>query len=399
MHQRNLNPVERTRSDASASAISAEAANQSPAATEGSSAVPVDDDNSPDVENATNIASSDPSAGNRAELVTDDTDDLEALAVQIVRHVDGLENSLVAVRSAVETSCERGVALGQLLVEAKGRVRAAGQTWLPWLEANCQIHEREAQRYMRLAKNIPKLQAENPTGLSGLSRSKALRLLEKPIERPAVETEEQGESDVPVMDEPSDETDVAEPEVEPVAGEEEEDEEEADDEMTDVESDDVDTEGDTEQNQEATDVSVESVDSATEEIAEEEEANEEEVDLDSLLDELPPEMVAALTANEHADDDANQSVEGIVAAEDSEQDRLSSSDEENPEYSGEDLLGDDGEGLDAFEEFLEEAERHSELARSFADDGPPRDVNRNAHCARIDDVISDYARLRDSMTA
>lgn len=70
--------------------------------------------------------------------------DLNALAVQIRTEVDAAEADF---RSAVA----HAIRAGELLIEAKSQV-GHGQ-WLPWLAANCSVKEREAQNYMRLARN------------------------------------------------------------------------------------------------------------------------------------------------------------------------------------------------------------------------------------------------------
>src|SRR5262249_1706254 len=49
---------------------------------------------------------------------------------------------------------------GRLLLEAKTKVEH-GQ-WLPWLSAHCEFSERLAQKYMRIAKELPKLEQADP---------------------------------------------------------------------------------------------------------------------------------------------------------------------------------------------------------------------------------------------
>ena len=56
-----------------------------------------------------------------------------------------------ATGDALKSSVEHGIAAGELLIEAKAKVQH-GQ-WLPWLRDNCEMSERTAQLYMRLAKN------------------------------------------------------------------------------------------------------------------------------------------------------------------------------------------------------------------------------------------------------
>ena len=59
-------------------------------------------------------------------------------------------------RSAVA----HAIQAGELLIEAKAQV-AHGE-WLPWLEANCPLSERQARNYMRLARNRQRV-ADLPT--------------------------------------------------------------------------------------------------------------------------------------------------------------------------------------------------------------------------------------------
>ena len=56
-----------------------------------------------------------------------------------------------AAREAAQTSLERAIEAGERLIEAKALV-AHGQ-WLPWLKELCDLSERSAQVYMRLARH------------------------------------------------------------------------------------------------------------------------------------------------------------------------------------------------------------------------------------------------------
>lgn len=56
-----------------------------------------------------------------------------------------------AAGRALKRSLQHAVAAGDLLIEAKAQLKH-GQ-WLPWLSEHCQIPERTARLYMRLAKN------------------------------------------------------------------------------------------------------------------------------------------------------------------------------------------------------------------------------------------------------
>jgi hypothetical protein len=60
------------------------------------------------------------------------------------------------------------IAAGELLIEAR-RLQPHGG-WLRWLEANCQIPERTAQAYMRLARHLGKLGPEYAQRVAECSR-------------------------------------------------------------------------------------------------------------------------------------------------------------------------------------------------------------------------------------
>lgn len=45
--------------------------------------------------------------------------------------------------------------VGEKLIQAKA-VCAHGE-WLPWLEKNCRVNQRQSQRYMKLASEMPQL--------------------------------------------------------------------------------------------------------------------------------------------------------------------------------------------------------------------------------------------------
>jgi hypothetical protein len=53
---------------------------------------------------------------------------------------------------------------GELLIQAKSEIPHGG--WLPWLKANCDVSEREAQRYMRLASRWHELKSDTVSDLS-----------------------------------------------------------------------------------------------------------------------------------------------------------------------------------------------------------------------------------------
>jgi hypothetical protein len=64
---------------------------------------------------------------------------------------------------------------GQLLIQAKERVPHG--MWLTWLKSHTGIDERLAQRYMRVARDLPRLSQANTTRVSDLSFRQALTLI------------------------------------------------------------------------------------------------------------------------------------------------------------------------------------------------------------------------------
>lgn len=80
-----------------------------------------------------------------------------------------------ATGDALKSSVEHGIAAGELLIEAKAKVQH-GQ-WLPWLRDNCEMSERTAQLYMRLAKNREPIEDQIRNGVADLSMNEAAALL------------------------------------------------------------------------------------------------------------------------------------------------------------------------------------------------------------------------------
>jgi len=102
-------------------------------------------------------------------------DELHDLAAQInAEH-------LVAKGFAVK-AVEHAMLAGKLLVEAKGKLGHGG--WLPWLKANCEVSERTAQAYMRLALKVPELDVDTRNAVADLPLREALCLLAEPKDPP-----------------------------------------------------------------------------------------------------------------------------------------------------------------------------------------------------------------------
>lgn len=78
-------------------------------------------------------------------------------------------------QKAFAKSIEHAVEAGKLLLQAK-RGLNHGQ-WGEWLEENVSVTERQAQKYMRLAKNKPKLDKSNPNWSSEMTIAEALQSL------------------------------------------------------------------------------------------------------------------------------------------------------------------------------------------------------------------------------
>jgi Protein of unknown function (DUF3102) len=62
-----------------------------------------------------------------------------------------------ATAAAMHRGCEHAIAAGRLLIEAKALLRHG--EWLPWLQEHCQVSDRTARLYMRLARHAPELEA------------------------------------------------------------------------------------------------------------------------------------------------------------------------------------------------------------------------------------------------
>ncbi len=83
-----------------------------------------------------------------------------------------------ACRDAAQSAVEHAVAAGQLLLEAKAGL-PHGQ-WLPWLNERCDVSERTAQVYMRLARELPKIEPGKAQRVADLPLRQALKELAEP---------------------------------------------------------------------------------------------------------------------------------------------------------------------------------------------------------------------------
>jgi hypothetical protein len=78
--------------------------------------------------------------------------------------------------AAVKRGLEHAIAAGHLLIKAKDRL-GHGE-WLPWLSDHCQVPERTAQLYMRLARHAPELARKSATVADLTLREAAVLLTE-----------------------------------------------------------------------------------------------------------------------------------------------------------------------------------------------------------------------------
>src|SRR5947209_4796544 len=70
---------------------------------------------------------------------------------------------------------EHALAAGKLLIEAKDRVQHG--EWGAWIEQHCGFSERLAQKYMQVARQVPKLDPANTPRVADLSLRGALELI------------------------------------------------------------------------------------------------------------------------------------------------------------------------------------------------------------------------------
>ena len=82
-----------------------------------------------------------------------------------------------AVETSLRSAVEHATKAGDLLLQAKASVKHG--EWLPWLSANCSMSERTARNYMRLAKELPKLDDEKRQRVADLPMREALQVVGK----------------------------------------------------------------------------------------------------------------------------------------------------------------------------------------------------------------------------
>ncbi len=86
-----------------------------------------------------------------------------------------INEHIVAAEAATRRGLEHAIAAGLLLIEARELV-VHGE-WLPWLQANCRLGQRQAQTYMRLARNRHRLDAVRNAAAAHLTIAAAEALI------------------------------------------------------------------------------------------------------------------------------------------------------------------------------------------------------------------------------
>lgn len=132
-------------------------------------------------------------------------------------------------------SIKHALQAGRDLIEAK-ELCAHGE-WLPWLEKNCEVGDREAQRYMRFARHFP--EGANPTDVSDLpSMSRGLLAIAAAKNDDTSESNDQNEGDDSDQASDADDEESGDRDGEDDAGDEESGEDDSyDDDNDDDESD------------------------------------------------------------------------------------------------------------------------------------------------------------------
>jgi len=78
--------------------------------------------------------------------------------------------------AAAQTAISHAINAGELLIEAKAKV-SHGE-WLPWLNANCELSERTARNYMRVAR-LPEAKRQR---VADMPLRQALETIAEPID-------------------------------------------------------------------------------------------------------------------------------------------------------------------------------------------------------------------------
>jgi hypothetical protein len=106
------------------------------------------------------------------------TDALRAESNRLPILAASINDHAAAADAATRRGLEHAIAAGLLLIEAKELVGHGG--WLAWLQASCRVGQRQAQTYMRLARNRHKLEALKNESAAYLTIAAAEALVGRP---------------------------------------------------------------------------------------------------------------------------------------------------------------------------------------------------------------------------
>ena len=102
--------------------------------------------------------------------------DLTNLASEIrLKHDQATEAAGTAIRLATEA--------GDLLIKAKEQLPHGN--WGAWVQENCRFSERTARGYMRLARELPKLEESKRQRVADMSLRQAIKAVAEPNEAPS----------------------------------------------------------------------------------------------------------------------------------------------------------------------------------------------------------------------
>lgn len=109
--------------------------------------------------------------------------------VSLSNHAERINNHHDAAQAAAQSAIEHALQAGQLLIEVKASLAHGELT--DWITQHCRFSTRTAQAYMRLAKQLPTLDAANAQRVAGLSLREAMKVIAAP-------STEQASSDTPL---------------------------------------------------------------------------------------------------------------------------------------------------------------------------------------------------------
>jgi hypothetical protein len=104
-----------------------------------------------------------------------------AATIDLAAVAEELRTELGHCRGHLASAVVHALRVGDLLRQAKDHV-AHGE-WRAWLESNCALSERQAQKYMQLAEHRGELDQDDPDWPTKLTINGALRRLRKLLDR------------------------------------------------------------------------------------------------------------------------------------------------------------------------------------------------------------------------